>query len=256
MPGEEAALVRAVCEAPDDDVPRLVYADWLEEHGRPERAEFIRLQCGRAGKDGSPRERTHWLRRSIALFRKFGAEWLTRDWPEANPGSVHAYTFDRGFVAALALPRQGLDGAKLRHLTETRSLLALVRKWGLGMNPFGDDGLRAIVACPRLTRLTHLDITGTGFTEAGLELLARSPHLGSLAELVIGPSLVLPPAAPGHRPPAWATTPAAFVEWMTQHQEELQAQLAERQARIDEMLARRQQVEELFRRHGKTVRVY
>jgi uncharacterized protein (TIGR02996 family) len=35
----------AICADPDDDTPRLVYADWLEEHGEPERAEFIRCQC-------------------------------------------------------------------------------------------------------------------------------------------------------------------------------------------------------------------
>ena len=41
----ENALLAAVLAAPDDDLPRLVYADWLEENGQPERAEFIRVQC-------------------------------------------------------------------------------------------------------------------------------------------------------------------------------------------------------------------
>lgn len=36
------SLLRAVCERPFDDGPRLVYADWLDEHGEPERARFIR----------------------------------------------------------------------------------------------------------------------------------------------------------------------------------------------------------------------
>jgi uncharacterized protein (TIGR02996 family) len=40
--GEREALLRAVCENPDDDLPRLVFADWLEEQGELERAEFIR----------------------------------------------------------------------------------------------------------------------------------------------------------------------------------------------------------------------
>ena len=30
---------------PEDDTPRLIYADWLDDHGQSERAEFIRLQC-------------------------------------------------------------------------------------------------------------------------------------------------------------------------------------------------------------------
>jgi uncharacterized protein (TIGR02996 family) len=45
MTSDGEALFRAVCENPVDDTPRLVYADWLEENGRGERAEFIRLQC-------------------------------------------------------------------------------------------------------------------------------------------------------------------------------------------------------------------
>jgi uncharacterized protein (TIGR02996 family) len=38
------ALLRAICDAPDDDAPRLIYADWLDEHGDPLQAEFIRVQ--------------------------------------------------------------------------------------------------------------------------------------------------------------------------------------------------------------------
>jgi uncharacterized protein (TIGR02996 family) len=45
---DDAALLAAICAAPDDDAPRLVYADWLDEHGHPDRAEFIRVQCERA----------------------------------------------------------------------------------------------------------------------------------------------------------------------------------------------------------------
>ena len=38
-------LMAAILAAPDDDLPRLVFADWLEENGEAERAEFIRVQC-------------------------------------------------------------------------------------------------------------------------------------------------------------------------------------------------------------------
>jgi uncharacterized protein (TIGR02996 family) len=40
---DEEAFLRAISAAPDDGTVRLVYADWLEEHGDP-RAEFVRLQ--------------------------------------------------------------------------------------------------------------------------------------------------------------------------------------------------------------------
>jgi uncharacterized protein (TIGR02996 family) len=41
---DETALLAAVLAAPDDDAPRLVFADWLEENGEAERAELIRCQ--------------------------------------------------------------------------------------------------------------------------------------------------------------------------------------------------------------------
>lgn len=41
---EEAAFLHAIRKDPADDTARLVYADWLTEHGREDRAEFIRVQ--------------------------------------------------------------------------------------------------------------------------------------------------------------------------------------------------------------------
>ncbi len=38
-------FLQAILAEPDDDTHRLVYADWLDEHGEEERAEFIRVQC-------------------------------------------------------------------------------------------------------------------------------------------------------------------------------------------------------------------
>lgn len=41
---EWAAFVARIKADPADDLPRVVAADWLDEHGEPERAEFIRVQ--------------------------------------------------------------------------------------------------------------------------------------------------------------------------------------------------------------------
>ena len=57
----EAAILRAVCDQPDDDTPRLVYADWLEDYAAytPDpaaagtRAEFIRVQVELARTPGN-----------------------------------------------------------------------------------------------------------------------------------------------------------------------------------------------------------
>jgi uncharacterized protein (TIGR02996 family) len=39
------AFLADIVEHPDDDTPRLVYADWLEDHGEEAQAEFIRVRC-------------------------------------------------------------------------------------------------------------------------------------------------------------------------------------------------------------------
>jgi uncharacterized protein (TIGR02996 family) len=58
------AFLQAILSSPDDDTPRLAYADWLEEHGRSERAAFIRVQCQLARlPDDDPRRRS-WRRGS------------------------------------------------------------------------------------------------------------------------------------------------------------------------------------------------
>jgi uncharacterized protein (TIGR02996 family) len=87
------ALVAAIRATPDDDLPRLVAADWLEEHGEPERAEFIRLQCElepmRYVTIGDQTLRQHWLQdRERELFSVYC--WFTppsRKWVyrEGNP---------------------------------------------------------------------------------------------------------------------------------------------------------------------------
>lgn len=42
------ALMRAVCARPEDDTPRLVLADWYDDHGDAARAEFVRVHVGLA----------------------------------------------------------------------------------------------------------------------------------------------------------------------------------------------------------------
>ena len=45
---ERDALLRAIFENPEDDAPRLAYADWLEDHADPLQAEFVRAQVAEA----------------------------------------------------------------------------------------------------------------------------------------------------------------------------------------------------------------
>lgn len=51
---DRAALLAAIKAFPEADTPRLVFADWLDEHGESERAEFIRDGVAAARKEGPP----------------------------------------------------------------------------------------------------------------------------------------------------------------------------------------------------------
>lgn len=51
---EWAALLAGIRADPDADLPRLVAADWLDDHGKPLRAEIIRLSVAAAAGDTRP----------------------------------------------------------------------------------------------------------------------------------------------------------------------------------------------------------
>lgn len=135
MTADELALLRGVEAAPDDDLPRLVYADWLDEHGRHARAEFIRVQCERASTErrlptmtldekcvAGPR-RGWLLSRQRELIQtspieSLGLETVNsqddlsdwRDWGRKVPE-----TYSRGFQMELSLTPNSRLAEVLRH---------------------------------------------------------------------------------------------------------------------------------------------
>jgi len=73
------ALLKAVLAAPGDDLPRLVFADHLEENGEAERAEFIRVQCELHKTPGYPAAWDHDAMPHVAdLHRR--KLWLLNEW--------------------------------------------------------------------------------------------------------------------------------------------------------------------------------
>jgi uncharacterized protein (TIGR02996 family) len=73
---ELLALLHAAKEQPDDDTPRLVLADWLEEHGDDDRAAFIRVQLALAGDRPDNRQRRDLEKQQAALLDRNGDVWL------------------------------------------------------------------------------------------------------------------------------------------------------------------------------------
>src|SRR5262249_50631056 len=88
------ALLSGVCAEPDEDAPRLVYADWLGGQGDADRAQFIRTQCELAKLPPDDPRRAALQRRERALWRRHKKAWLEplrgfTCWP---------IVFRRGFV--------------------------------------------------------------------------------------------------------------------------------------------------------------
>jgi uncharacterized protein (TIGR02996 family) len=81
-------LIRACKAEPDDDAPRLILADWLEEHGQGERAAFIRAQIARP--DDSPIEpNLEWA----GQWKRWADNWHATQ----SLGALYPLTCRRGF---------------------------------------------------------------------------------------------------------------------------------------------------------------
>lgn len=104
-PMDPSDLLREVLARPDDDEPRLVYADWLQDQGDP-RGEFIQVQCSFAGT--APGDDRLWRMgaREATLLRSHFAQWLPSGANPASPAARH-FSFSRGFLSAGRRRRPG-----------------------------------------------------------------------------------------------------------------------------------------------------
>lgn len=125
MSPDRAALLYAVLADPSDDTPRLVFADWMQEHGEEERAAFVRRQFA----DGP----------QLSEWPRDGA-WMSYDeWPDSvgylfysdlrSPVHRHrfGYRWHRGWIdhVSLAAP-VFFDRAELLFRTHPVEFVTLV----------------------------------------------------------------------------------------------------------------------------------
>lgn len=193
---DEDALLAAIQAHPNEVTPRLIYADWLDENGRSERAEFIRLQCS------SDADETQ-LMREAELEEAHRSRWLAEfrlpQFAEAQ------WMFRRGFPTSLAAPIEPF-------LDRYTRLVALRWLWAVCLrvsqrNPVADFvnrdwnpgwaelelraerhvGLARVVGAvansPRLRQLRVLRFTMFDFSPWVVDILNASPHLDGLQVL-------------------------------------------------------------------------
>ena len=157
---EREAFLNAIFDAPADDLPRLVFADWLDEHGETEWAELIRILCQRTPVD----EREQEL---VARFAR-------------------GTTYDRGFplLNRMAISAEILaDAVKLR-LNAIRNhpewYGAAELKIAGGLIRSGRP-IQTLLTSPVTARVTRLDLSGSLLsfgdlsTETGTEVTALAP---------------------------------------------------------------------------------
>jgi uncharacterized protein (TIGR02996 family) len=193
----EQALLGAVLASPDDDAPRLIFADWFAENGQPERAEFIQLQIARARLPRRDPARLYTGEREWALLEAHGAQWLA-PLPEAARRHVK---FERGFPG-----RVEPELIDFLNWDDTLWQVAPVTALWLGDRWLHDgtyrEGLdkeremRALAAKPQLEHIRTLDLTESGyFVIADLDIFFTSPHLSNLRQMTV--------ADIGAGPPNW-----------------------------------------------------
>jgi uncharacterized protein (TIGR02996 family) len=149
---DEIALLDAIASHPEEDTPRLIYADWLDEHGQHIRAEFIRVQMAVALADSLSRPEQD---RHVRVYKR-NQELLDNHRKElfgplamlsGDPRGVWI-EFRRGFISSIELPvGQFLDYA---------AILA-------GLRPLPDVRVTEVAAkamdfvrCPNLGVVTEL----------------------------------------------------------------------------------------------------
>ncbi len=205
---ESHALMRGILAEPDDDTPRLVYADWLEENGQPERGQHIRLQCRAAAlPEGDPR-RAEMEAEGAALEAAHLGEWLGPLDP-ARCRDNQGRHFVRGLlslwsctVSAFLVKKHQQEAAEwYPRLGVTRMILTesskkadgLAASPALGWTPHlrwlrsqAEDGqLVALAGSPHLGVLSRLELTHLRCTDAAFTALAKSSALPRLRALEV-----------------------------------------------------------------------
>jgi uncharacterized protein (TIGR02996 family) len=200
--GTEEAFWQAILDEPDDDTPRLVYADWLDEQGQADRAELIRVQCELERLPADDPRRQALGTQAEKLVCEHGKSWLGPLYPfyeyqtgmpfrrgsaevlGITPGAFLSRSFQKTaapWLARLAVSQLRLHGATSRVARLLESpLLEPMRALTWTQSKLGDEGLAALARCPRLAKLRELHLEKPFCSISGLEHLAQSPYLESL----------------------------------------------------------------------------
>ncbi len=200
MQTEVEAFLKRILAYPDDDAPRLIFADWLEEQApafysrnqavssqgsewSPERGRYIRIQIALSRfKEEETRETelTGLSKRDNAfneyseeehrLFNRFEADWIA-----PFHGLATGEEFRRGFVEKLNVDARNL--VLHEHVLFSATPLRHINLMNVG------DCLSGVFQCSCLSRLAGLTINHSRIGTPLARALAHAEHLSGLKKL-------------------------------------------------------------------------
>jgi uncharacterized protein (TIGR02996 family) len=201
---EHSAFLADILAHPDEDAPRLIYADWLSEQDDPEcraRAEFIRVQFHLRELPAHDPAWLEWHKREHSLERLARKRWMPA-FPHNSDRVATQPRFKRGFVERIEITHLEMErhGAAIFQAAPVRDLvlhddntregagevfrlrgLRQVRSLDIAQLRFrNNDGFRNLVECPFLSGLQALRLGGEQLLrlrQAGATFLAGLRHL-------------------------------------------------------------------------------
>ena len=193
MDDRQEALVDAVRANPDEDPPRMVYADWLETTGHTSRAELIRLQVQHDALPSWDRKRVELELRARVILEECddqlradlpAVEGLTWGrWQRGFVGTVetagpeavseHALSIERFAVRRLATSWPSVAEARLPAIPGVRSVSLLGEAED-------DTSMNWLLQSPLVEQLDELDLFDTYLSDEDFATLVNAPELQKL----------------------------------------------------------------------------
>jgi uncharacterized protein (TIGR02996 family) len=172
------ALLRAICESPADDLPRLVYADWLEDNGQAERAQFIRTEV-------DIYRRPEW---DAERVRYEYAARLDHGWPDKRPwlGECAEGPLSGIGWAGEPVVRRGFPWCVRAASPATLSDFwgHFADRWPVERVEFESADFLRLARNPILRRLTGLAFRSAALSARAVPVFANDPGVGHLDELM------------------------------------------------------------------------
>jgi uncharacterized protein (TIGR02996 family) len=193
------SFLEEIVAHPEDDTPRLIFADWLDEQGDSARAEFIRVQISRATLLAWDPGQVQLRLREWALIEEHGQKWKGElpdikgvTWDGFRRGFIGAATFDSfadlkrdagACCAATPIEAVSVRWPRQGEGTEQIKPIAGLRELSITGQVVVRGDIDRLAGAPLLSTLRALNIRQCSLEGEGFAQLVRSPHFGNLTAL-------------------------------------------------------------------------